>query len=371
LVSSVIPAICGKYEVAMVLPRSHKQGLHLLGISFGVAFGISLISLIVVVVLKDNLLTVLSVEQLGEWIYFLPLALLLTGLMTGMNYFANRCKHYSSMAKGKMINSLSATVINIVLGVLGVGFRGLLTGAILGLVGATTYLFCLYRTALSSDLLLWGSAKYELMRRYGDFPLYSSTGALLNGLTVSMPVFFLTYYFPQSIVGYFSLVSRVANAPLSFVSASVSEVNLKKTVDLVNEKADVRPHLIRVTIGLSAIILLPAIILTMFSPSIFSFVFGEGWREAGVYMQILMPAMAIRFVVSTLSTTLGGTENNKLAALWKFTAFVTTIVVFTVFAPQRDAISLFKTVVVMEITLYLLHYLLIWKAAGNPRNRQM
>jgi O-antigen/teichoic acid export membrane protein len=369
LVSSIIPAVCGKYEVAMVLPKSHIQGLHLLGISFKVAIAISLIFLFVVVMFQDYLLTLLDAQKLGRWIYLAPLALVFTGLMTAMNYFANRNKDYKNMAEGKMVNSLSVAVTSIILGIFGVGFWGLLTGAIVGLIVATTYLLYLYRANLSSELLLWGRANVELMKRYIDYPLYNASGGLLNGITVALPVFFLSHYFPESIVGYFSLVLRVANTPLSFISASVSEVNLKKIVDLVNMKTDVRPYLIKVTIGLTAIVLLPTIILTIFSPKIFSFVFGEEWREAGIYMQILMPAMAVRFVSSTLSTTLGATQNNQLGAIWKVTGFVVTIVVFALFAPQCDVITLLKAFVVMDITLYLFYYLLIWKAAANPRNR--
>ena len=369
LVSSVIPAVCGKYEVAMVLPKSNIQGLHLLGISFRVAITISLIFLLIVLVFKNYLLTVLNARQLGEWIYLAPLALVSTGLMTAMNYFANRNKDYKNMAKGKIVNASFVAFTSIILGFFGLGFRGLLTGAITGLIAATIYFLFLYRKILSSDLLLWGKAKVELMKRYIDFPVYNASGGLLNGITVALPVFFLSHYFSESIVGYFSLVLRVANLPLSFISASVSEVNLKKIVDLVNMKTDVRPYLIKITIGLTAVVLLPTTILMIFSPSMFSFVFGEKWREAGVYMQILMPAMAVRFVSSTLSTTLGATQNNQLGAIWKITDFVVTVIVFSIFAPHRDIKSLLKVFVLMDIALYLFYYLLIWKAAANPRNR--
>ncbi|MBT3665955.1 MAG: hypothetical protein HN548_00620 [Opitutae bacterium] len=78
--------------------------------------------------------------------------------------------------------------------------------------------------------------------------------------------------------------------------------------------------------------------------------------------------MAVRFVASTLATMIPATHNNRLGAIWKVTAFLVTIVVYGLFAPQRDAITLFKAVVVMDIALYLFYYFLTWKAAGNPRN---
>ncbi len=368
IVSSIIPAICGKYEVAMILPKSQVQRLHLLGISFRFAITISIICLVLLVVFQEHVLAILDAQQLGSWVYFVPLTLLATGLMTGMNYFANSCKDYGDMAKGRLVNSLSFAVVSIMVGVVGVGFWGLLAGMMVALIVATSYLLYRYRAKLSWDLVLWTSAKTDLMKRYRDYPLYNASTAWLDAIRATVPVFFLAHYFHESIVGYFALVLRVALTPLSFISESVSQVNLKKVADLVKEDADIRSHLVKVTIGLAAIIVPPTIIMTAFAPAIFSFVFGEEWREAGIYMQILMPAMAVQFVASTLSTTLGATQNNRRGAIWKVTAFVVTIAVFAVFAPLGDALALLKAAAVMDIGLYLFYYLLIWEAAGSPRN---
>lgn len=366
LVSIFIPAVCGKYEVAMVLPKSQVQALHLLGISLRFAFIASLAFLCVIVLANESILSLLNAPQLAGWIYFAPLALFLTGLTMAMNYFANRYQDYSNIAKAKLLRSLSVIVTSIMLGIVGAGFLGLLAGVIVGISGMSIYLFYIYRAKLPLNLLTWGRAKAGLMKRYRDYPFFNASTGLLNGFQGAIPVFFLSHYFPESIVGYFALTQRVANAPLSFLSASISQVNLKKIVDLMNKQVDIRPYFFKVTAGLIAIVLLPTIILTIFSPALFALVFGEEWREAGCYMQILAPALAFRFVASTLSTTLGATQNNRLGAIWKVTAFIVTIVVFALFAPQENAVNLFMAVVVMDTILYLFYYFLIWKAAGTP-----
>jgi len=55
-------------------------------------------------------------------------------------------------------------------------------------------------------------------------------------------------------------------------------------------------------------------------------------------MQILIPAMAVKFVASTLSSTLGATQNNHLGMIWKLTSFITSLSVFAWFAPKGNAI---------------------------------
>lgn len=369
LVSALIPSICGKYEVAIVLPKSHRQGLHILGISLRIALIVSLVILLVVLLFRNPLLTLLNAQQLGGWIFLFPPALLFAGVMIAMSYFANRLHEYKNIAKGQMVNSLAVVSTTILLGVLGAGFGGLIGGWMVGTIVSTSYMLHLYRTRLPSDLLVWGQAKKELMKRYKDYPIYNASGGLLNGVTAALPIFFLTHNFPSSMVGLFSLGSRVVNTPLSVIAASVSQVNLKKIADLLNEKEKVRPYLLNATIGLISIVLLPAIIFTVSAPQIFSVVFGAEWREAGLYLQILMPAVAVQFVASTLSTTLDATENNRLGAVWHVIAFIVTIAVFAVYAPRQDAIALFKAVMVAQTALYIFYYALIWHAAGNPRSR--
>ena len=85
-------------------------------------------------------------------------------------------------------------------------------------------------------------------------------------------------------------------------------------------------------------------------------------------MQILIPAISVKFIASTLSSTLGATQNNHLGMIWKLTSFFVSLAVFSWIAPKGDEILFFKAAVVMDIVLYIFYYYLIWKAANQPRN---
>jgi hypothetical protein len=85
-------------------------------------------------------------------------------------------------------------------------------------------------------------------------------------------------------------------------------------------------------------------------------------------MQILMPAMATKFVASTLSTTFGATQNNHLGMIWKITSFFISLAVLAWFAAKRNVILFLEAAAIMDIVLYLFCYFLIWKAANHPRN---
>jgi O-antigen/teichoic acid export membrane protein len=368
IVSSLSPAVCGKYEVAMVLPQRDSQGTELLGIALWFAFILSLAFLFVVIFFSKSILSLLKAQNLSGWIYLAPIFLFLTGLMTAMTYFANRQQDYGIMARSKIVRALSVALISIALGIAGFGVSGLIFGVISGLFFAVGYLLYVYGRQFTPGFLRWNQSKRTLLKSYRDYPLYNASSGLLDGITMSLPVFFLSHYFPETIVGYFALVMRIGNTPLSFISGSVSQVNLKKIVDLVNARQDVQPYLFKLTGGLLLLVLPPTILLIIFSPALFAYLFGSPWGEAGLYMQILMPAMAVKFVASTLSSTLGATQNNHLGMIWKLTSFFASLAVFAWVAPKRNEILFFKAAVIMDIVLYLFYYYLIWKAANQPRN---
>jgi O-antigen/teichoic acid export membrane protein len=91
------------------------------------------------------------------------------------------------------------------------------------------------------------------------------------------------------------------------------------------------------------------VIFTIYAPELFSFVFGEKWLVAGQFAQIMIPAIALRFIVSTLSSTLGATKNNKIGAIWKIIYFVSTILVLSIYAPVMRQIP--KTVESLSLGL--------------------
>jgi O-antigen/teichoic acid export membrane protein len=204
--------------------------------------------------------------------------------------------------------------------------------------------------------------------KYKDFPLYNATSGFLDGITIAMPIFFMSHYFSETTVGLYALVVRVGNTPLAFISSSVSQINLKKIIDLINTHKNVRLYLFRISF-LLLLIVFPFVLVTMlWAPSIFTFFFGNEWYDAGIYLQILVPALGVKFIASTLSSTLGATNNNKLGMIWKIISFVTTIIIFIYFAPKRDILLLLSASMIADIFLYILYYCFIWIAANHPRN---
>jgi O-antigen/teichoic acid export membrane protein len=366
IITSITPAICGKYEVAIVVANKVTISRQLLGVAFNVALGVSLLALAAVLLFDRTIIGLLNAERLGRWLLLVPLMLMLTGLLTALKYYSNRINEYGVISNSKILLAIFAVASSLALGV--AGFQaGLLVSTVLATGAVVGWLLYRHRSIPYRRISTWNRRSKLVAKRYRDFPLYNASTGLLDGLTQALPVFFLSSYFTETLVGYYALMLRVAAAPLSFVSAAVSQVNLKKVSDLVHQQQSVRRYLVKVTLLLVAIVSPLAIALILFSPGLFAWIFGEEWREAGSYLQILMPALAFRFVISTVSTTFGATGNNRLGAVWKVVAFLVTFVVLLIAAPRVEVYGIFVIILITDIILYSFYYALAWRAAGHPR----
>ena len=366
IVASITPAICGKFEVAIVVAKSVAASRQLLGVAFYFAFGVSVLALLAILLFGTQIVEIFDAERLGEWLLLVPVMLLLTGLMAGLKHYSNRIHEYGVISQSKMLMAITGVAASLVLGIAGFP-SGLLVGSVIAAGTVACWLLYHHRAISIPTTLIWNARKRVLAARYRAFPLYSGSTGLLHGFTQTLPVFFLSGYFGQAVVGYFALMLQVAFAPLGFVSGAVSQVNLKKVSDLVNQGLPVRPYLLKVTLLLVTIVAPVAIVLIVIAPKLFAWVFGEQWRVAGSYLQILMPALALRFVVSTVSTTFGATGNNHLGAIWKITSFVVTLSVLGIAAPRVDVYGIFFVLLITDLVLYSFHYILVWRAAGHPR----
>jgi O-antigen/teichoic acid export membrane protein len=367
LVSTVGMAVSGRYDLAMLLPKKDGAARQLMGLAFLTAGVLSTAYLLALGLAGGVVRKALDAEALKYWIYLVPGALLLTGLRTTLGYWTNRRGSFRVLARVQLLQAVAVTLVSLVCGAVGGGFLGLMTANLLGLLCSVAVLAYFYRQDLRPRTVQWSRAKVVLAWRFRKFPLFSASSAILDGLTMSLPVFFLAHYYPGSTLGFYAMVLRVANAPLSFVSTAVGQVHLKTLVDLLHARGDVRSYLIRLTRGLAVVAMIPMLLVMPVAPWLFATVFGAEWREAGVYLQILMPSLAVRFVASTMSGTIDATNNSQLGALWKVTALIVTCAVFLTMAPKANIYRLFIAVTISDIGLYAWYYYLQFRAGMKPK----
>ena len=67
---------------------------------------------------------------------------------------------------------------------------------------------------------------------------------------------------------------------------------------------------------------------------------------------VLLPAIAVRFVVSAVSSTLTGAGHVQLAGAWQVFSFLFSLPIYLVGSTQLNVTQFFTLIAAVEVTLY-------------------
>lgn len=293
--------VSGRYELALMLPRKDEDAINIFALGLMIVIVLSLFFLILVTLLHESIVNILNNEEIGYWLYFIPLALFFMGLFNLLSYYNNRKKNYQDIARATIIKSIILAMAQLGLGFVKAGASGLITGQIISTVFANIHLF---KNIMKDKILLSKISLLKIIalaKRYKDFPKYQAPHAMLNVSSSNMPIYIFTPFFGLSVVGMYSLSTRIIITPMMILAGASAKVYTQKVTQIYNENGDSYGFTIRLLISLFKKIILPFLLIIFFAPEIFSFVFGDNWREAGVYTQILFPWLLLNILVSTVS----------------------------------------------------------------------
>jgi O-antigen/teichoic acid export membrane protein len=365
IVAVLAPGVGGRYEVAVVVAdQSERRDFFFIAIWLTAM--LCLLFLLVLASAFTPLSSWLNAITLGRWLWLAPLALFASGAIAALRFWANAVKDYRSLSYSAVVQTGSVTLLAIGIGAVGGLVDGLLFANVVGLILTCAYLTYVFRDLLLAGDWRWGRRKWELALRHKDYPLFNAPTNILNGLMTNLPVFFLARDFSEAAVGHYALLLRVGVVPLSFIADAVSRVNLKKVSELIQAGQDPIPYLRRVTLSLMAVAVLPSTLLMLSAPQLFSWVFGDAWNQAGVLLVILMPALALQFVVSTLSLSFVAAGRLRLQAGWQVLSLLITLAVFAWAGRSGDIECFFWAYMIKDVALYSLYYAMMIYALRHP-----
>ncbi len=298
IVSAISIIATARYEMAVMLPHKDEEAFHLVILAFIVSAAVGVITFLVVLVLRNAVnVNFQSHPMTGMWLYVLPVIVVLAGVFQTFSNWFNRKKNYRILAAGTMISSAGTNSTSLLFGIFKMSSWGLFAANIIGQVVLNFYLFSKFAREWKNFFPKFSKTLMkELALRYKIFPtvnvLYSLVGMLqINGL-----IYLVSYFFSTEELGHLSFSMRLLQAPVSLVGAAFSQVFYQKASSLHREQASLQ-HLVKETILKATLIGLPVVIVLIFAgPYLFSVIFGEGWRESGVYVSILAPWFFFDFI---------------------------------------------------------------------------
>ncbi|WP_172371591.1 lipopolysaccharide biosynthesis protein [Sporosarcina jiandibaonis] len=358
----------GRYELAIVLPKTDKEALSIMILSLIISTTLSLVLLISIFVFYNPIVSLINNEELAKWLYFIPIVVFLAGLYNSLNYYNTRKKAYSNIAKATVIRSVGLSVVQISLGLLKKGAGGLITGQVISQALANGRLAI---TVVKDKNLLKTANKTSVLsvaKRYNNFPKFSLPAVLMNTLASNILNFFLPIMFSVATLGQYALVNRILGAPSSIIGNSFGQVFLQQAT---SERLATGKAIKTFTSTLKKLFILaiiPFTVLFFFGEDIIVFVFGSEWIMAGQLISILAPYFFVRFISSPLSTTTSVFEKNQYALVIQSTYLILIIIICLIGGILKIKLTLFLTFFSgIFSAFYLILIMIFYRISKNDR----
>ena len=298
-ITSIFGAIItARYELSIMLPKLNSDAANLVVLSLSIAFSLSIILLIVVFVFNDQIVSFLGNTDLKNWLYFIPLSVLLTGVYQSLNYWSNRNKKYKRLASAKVIQSSMKGGATTGFGFLNIGAMGLVFGSIIGQLFSTLFLFFLVKKNNNNffqDVSI--NRMKQLAKKYDKFVKYDLPASISFSVYSNMAVVFFNKFFESAISGFYFFANRLLKVPFSFFINAFSDVFYQKistTTDLNIISKEVNNY----SIKLLKLTIIPFLLIVYNSYFYVGFVFGDEWGDLWKYMYIFSLPIYIALILS-------------------------------------------------------------------------
>jgi len=354
----------GRYELAIMLPKKDEDAINIFALGFIITTVMSFVLLIFAIAFNDYFIKLLNNNEIGIWLYFVPIAVFFTGIWNILNYFNNRKKQYKDIAKATIIKSIVTAIIQLSVGFIKSGATGLISGQILSQLFANTRLL---KNIIKDKLLLAKISKVKviaLSKRYKDFPKYSMWAILANTLSQNLTNILISSFYSITTLGFYSLVQRVLGMPSSLIGSSIGQVFFQQAT---KEKQQTGKAIktFNSTVKKLLIIGLPSFGIFFFIvEDLFAFIFSEDWRIAGTYAQIVIPLFFIRFVVATVSAIDTIMERQKIYLLFNIVLLTVGVLIILLFKNYQFEFFLNMFALSMGL-VYLVYGYILFKMAKN------
>ncbi|MEO0742073.1 MAG: lipopolysaccharide biosynthesis protein [Bacteroidota bacterium] len=351
LVSLGATVASGGYRSTLLLPRSDDRAAGLFVLALGCATAVSLLSALVPLVPAGLAPTVLADPVARMALVLFPVALLAAEAVQTLTVWHSRFYRFRLVSAVRVVQSGTTLAVQ-----LGVGIAlaaGVIAGgagsriAALGLVGGVVVGFLVGALVGGVWLLTRDRARFgavsragvvRLAGRYQRFPRFSAPAALLNVAATRAPVLLLAVFFGSAVVGQFGVAFGALALPLGLVTGAVGEVFFVRAADA--HRAGTLPSLTRTVLrGMWAVTLFPSLAVLVAGPSLFAFVFGDVWAEAGRYAQLTAPWVLLAAIAAPMTALFDVLERQRADLGFSIVMFVVLTGAITTASLSLDAVG--------------------------------
>jgi lipopolysaccharide exporter len=284
-----------RYELAIVLPGSHEEAANVMAGCVGISCAIALLAGAFIPFGGTWLLGESFYDELHGWLWSIPLLIVCIGIYQAVNAWCTRTQEFKWYSLSQFALPFLTIGCQILAALWGMNTSsGLILGTLLGQFFAALLLLSLVYTRYGSLILgaVSGPKIRETLVKYKAYPLYMTPYTLVGTIRERLVYFLFATYGERLSLGFYNLSSRVVNIPNSLVSSAVRPVFFQHAASTDFRLLETP---VNRALRLLAVCLVPFWVTFIFhAEALFALLFGEPWREAGVYAIILsVPAVPL------------------------------------------------------------------------------
>lgn len=300
LYSSIITLLSPLISLRLLLgipsAKNDNTAYVILKLSMLVSFIFSISLMACIISLHDYIPNYLN--PLGFAIYILPASIFLASLIESLSMYATRQHRFRTLAKVSVYRSTSETFFKISLQP--IASFGLIYGQLAQQITGFIYLL----KTQSADFRKYKNVTHSVKLKdtfYSLLPLvkYRIVAQGLVSLSMTMPIFFTTYFYSKEDLGQLSLAITAIALPVNLLSGGMSrvilaEVSSVNSDNVVNKQSSIN----RLVAKTFVIGFLPALLLYIWGGDVFAIVFGNSWQQAGEIASVLSIIMLFEICFS-------------------------------------------------------------------------
>lgn len=299
IIGFIIGLSTARFELSLPLPKKESHSFLLYRLSVRIA-------LVVLAVTAVAGITYIAINPI-TWYNLLFLLFILAGtfftVMTNLGTnWAIRNNAFKLISTNRIINSSVSSLLKLSFGWLHLGSIGLILGTVIAYMVSSFRFITEYLRNKKFYRNQYSKAKQRvLVKEYKQFPTINLPHVLSDLGRDLMIAFLVVFYYGKDTFGLYSYSVMILSVPITLIGTSIGQVFFNRISKMVNDNQSIYSLVQKTFLSLFALALIPFGILYLFSEDIFAFAFGEEWRMAGVYAEIMVFYNFFNFLVSPMS----------------------------------------------------------------------
>ena len=287
---------------AIILSPTKKKRLNIVIFTTLIVFFNLIISFILFIFISKPISVLYNNKDLSFFLLFIPIGAFLFSLFSITTCYTNKNKEYKLLSISKITQAGTNSLSNMGLGLLKFKALGMILGGYIGyLISIFNLIPSLIKDIIKNIKYINKKTMLEEAKKYRSVAFTGFFADISIIATNILFIYFISLFFDVRTIGFYTFAHRIMTMPITIISATLQQTFYQKITEIFNTTGDIRPMTSKLISRMLLFSFPFFLLLFLFSPRIFSFVFGNNWYQVGIYSQALVLYVFSSFISSPVS----------------------------------------------------------------------